>query len=174
MSRWRWHLSKLAVVASIIAVVAVVVALKFGDETTTQSLSPNEEYRVSLVEKSPAFPLVVDRNFSVRLATLNSDGHRMVADQTLFISPDEGKPVGSERFIWSKDSAYVLLVGRHFFLAEDISVVGGEQAYLLCHLPTKRIWCNSEQTKTRYSALNVAKLREIEFTLPVLTPEEAN
>jgi hypothetical protein len=83
----------------------------------------------------------VDRNFTIRLESRDEGEIR-----TVFSSPDEGMPEGTERFIWSGDSQYVLLVGSHFFVERSVAVGHSEQAYLLLHLPTKRVWCNSRQT----------------------------
>ena len=50
---------------------------------------------------------------------------------TLYRSHDEGRPEGTERLIWSKDGTKLLLVGRHFFVKEDLFLDNGDQLYFL-------------------------------------------
>jgi hypothetical protein len=153
------------------AIAAVLLAIGasswFADSTTTQSLSPDEAYRICLVERTPNLPLKIDRNFKVILATLHKHGHQEITQETLFTSPDEGKPIGSERFIWSKDSEYVLLVGKHFVVATDLPVGAGEQAYFLYHVPSNRSWCNSNQAIGKHAKLTEGELCGIDFVPPV-------
>ena len=139
------------------------VSLWFTDSTTTQSLSPNDAYRISLVERKPHLPLKIDRNFAIILETL-ADGEY----ENLFDAPDEGKPIGSERFVWSKDSDYVLLVGRHFIVDKDLPVGNGEQAYFLYHLPSKRSWRNARQAAGE--RLTATQLEQIDFVPPLAAP----
>jgi hypothetical protein len=138
-----------------------------ADSITTQSLSPDDTYRIYLTESKPNLPLTIDRNFKLSLAILDKDDKHEIARETLYISPDEGKPIGSERFIWSKDSKYVLLVGKHFFVATDLQVGHDEQAYFLYHAPSKRSWCNSQQAKGKHGILTEDELREIDFEQPI-------
>ncbi len=67
-----------------------------ADRTTDSSLSPDDSIRARLVEVGPTWDL--DRNFVIRLGFLRKDTTR-----TIFRSPVEGRPVGSDRFIWSGD-----------------------------------------------------------------------
>jgi hypothetical protein len=159
----------MAFLASTVAVVMLAMGVLpwFADTTTTQSLSPDEGYRITLVEIKPNTPLRIDRNFKLLLATLDTEDKRETNKDTLFRSPDEGKPIGSERFVWSRDSTYVLLVGKHFFVAGDLAVGNGEQAYFLYHLPSKRSWCNSKQASGTQGQLTGEQLREIDFVQPV-------
>lgn len=138
----------------------------FADSTTSQSLSPDERYRVYLVESKPNLPLRIDRNVKLYLATLDDYKHE-IERADLFVSPDEGRPIGSERFLWSRDSAYLLLVGKHFFVATDLPIADGEQAYFLYHVPSKRSWCNSRQATGKNGALTDDQLRGIDFMQPV-------
>ena len=133
-----------------------------GNDTTTRSLSPDDVWRVSLVEISPK--VNIDRDFTITLEELAHD--RRPTQETLFKSPDEGRPVGSERFIWSKDSTYVLLVGRRFTVAQDIAVGNGEQAYFLYHVPSKRSWCNARQVNW-LPAITPEILGAIDFVQPL-------
>jgi len=133
------------------AVVAIAVAVGIGvgivgastvrfwgpiEQVTLTSLSPVDRVRVSLVEK-PRGP--VDRNFELRI-----DGSG-VSPKTIFESPDEGAPAGSERIIWASDSSRFVLVGRHFFVKAAARLPEGETIYLMYDIPTGRLWCNSSQ-----------------------------
>ena len=126
------------------------------DRTTVASLSPDDSVRARLVETSPAWG--IDRNFSVRLEFLGRD-----ATRTIFSSPDEGRPAGSERFIWSKDGTMLLLVGRHFYTEPGSLLETGEHAYFLYHLPSRRGWCAADQ-KSGWPRFTNDLLQNIEFT----------
>jgi hypothetical protein len=127
------------------------------DRTTVSSLSPDDSIRARLVETSPTWAL--DRNFAVRLEFLKGDKTR-----TIFSSPDEGRPVGSERFIWSKDGTTLLLVGRHFYTTAAGPVLEmGEQAHFLYHVSSRRGWYASDQ-QSAWPNLTNDVLRSIEFT----------
>ena len=91
----------------------------FNHQTTVTSLSPNENYRVTLVERR----LDIDRNFELKLENLAS--HTIT---TVFHSPDEGRPIGSERIVWSVDDSRFLLLGRHFYATDASQLPSGEQA----------------------------------------------
>lgn len=137
----------------------VVVWLGVGAERTTLSrLSPDETLRVSLVEQ--VFPSI-DRNFQIRLQNLDT-----LKTTTLFRSPDEGMPYGSERLIWSKDGKKILLVGRHFFVKEDLFLDNGDQLYLLYEIPSGKFWINSA-FRPDLPALKAEMIEGIEFTEPV-------
>lgn len=129
----------------------------FGQHMTTSRLSPDETLRASLVERSG-----IDRNFEVRLENL-VDGEA----STIFRSPDEGGPFGTERLIWSKDGMKLLLVGRHFFVREDLFLDNGDQLYFLYDVPRKQGWWNSEGL-TITSPLKAEMVEGVEFTEPVV------
>jgi len=133
-------------------------ALFSAERTTLSRLSPDETIRASLVERERQF---IDRNFQVQLESL--------ADRTtttIFRSPDEGSPYGSERLIWSKDGTLLLLVGRHFFVKDDLFLDNGDQLYLLHHLPSGKTWCNADQSSL--PTLKAEQVRGVEFTEPVV------
>jgi hypothetical protein len=121
---------------------------------TTMLLSPDEKQQAMLLEKPVPS---IDRNFSIRL---NRD--------TIFLSPDEGSPRGSERFLWSRDSSYLLLVGRRFFIANDLDVelTTGESLYFLYNVSTKQIWCNASQV--RHERFDFEDIADIEFWEPLV------
>src|SRR4051812_39911810 len=72
---------------------------------TTESVSPNNAYRAKLVEKGE-YSGYIDRNFDIILIEQATG-----KTKTIFSSPDEGRPPGTEKFMWSEDSVYLLLVG---------------------------------------------------------------
>ena len=107
---------------------------------TLISLSPDDRSRVHLIETNGW----IDRNFQLRLERL--DG-RLIGGpiETLFPSPDEDIPIGSERILWSPDSRRFVLVGRHFLTRDGTPRMGGESLYLLFDLESGKLWCNASQ-----------------------------
>jgi hypothetical protein len=133
------------------------VAGHFAGSVTTTALSPDDQWRAALVETQPRF---IDRNFTVRVGAAAADPLSL---EPVFESPDEGMPVGSERFIWSKDAEYLLLVGRHFVVEGSARLRTGEELYLLHHVPTKRQWCNARQTRAeRFGFPDLARIAFVE------------
>ena len=127
-----------------------------GRTTTTTRLSPDETILARLLETSPAWGL--DRNFQVRLESL-VDG----TSKTIFHSPDEGRPPGTERLVWSKDGTMLLLVGRHFFVKEDLFLDTGDQLYFLYQVPSGKAWLNSAEASD-LPPLKAGTIEGIEFT----------
>ena len=135
-----------------------------GPRVTTTRLSPDETIRAQLIEVSP--PWYLDRNVSLRLEDRASG-------RTTSLMPHldgQGHPEGTERLIWSKDGAWLLLVGRHFFVREDLFLDNGDQPYFLHHLPSRRSWINSDLAgrMTDLPPLKAEQLAGIEFTEPVV------
>ncbi|WP_435010994.1 hypothetical protein P12x_002285 [Tundrisphaera lichenicola] len=156
----KWFLIVAGLVLAGLAgsVLTLVVYTKLVARTTTTSrLSPDETIRARLLEGPPH----IDRNFSINLEDLARD--EVV---TIFRSPDEGGPPGTERLIWSKDGTKLLLVGRHFFVKEDLFLDNGDQLYFLHDLPTGKSWCNSAEA-TPYPPLKADQVQGVEFTEPV-------
>ena len=131
----------LRILAVVVAGAGIVAAISFAVAprplTTIVSLSPDDRHRVHLVELAT----FIDRNFELRLETLD-DG----SIKTIFRSPDEGKPIGSERIMWSVDGSRFLLVGRHFYV-NDEAVQDGRALYLMYDIPTGKLWCNAAQQR---------------------------
>ena len=161
MKRMRKWIRILSYVAGLIALfgIGVGVGRLTGDRTTTSRLSPDETIRARLVETSPWW--APDRSVRVQLDSL-IEGTTTV----LYASPDEGRPEGTERLIWSKDGAWLLLVGRHFFVKEDLYLDNGDQAYFLYHLPSGKAWLNSAASSP-LPALKARAIDAVEFTVPV-------
>lgn len=109
-------------------------------ETTLQSLSPDDETRVRLIDTHG----YIDRNFELWIEHPLHTSPRKV-----FRSPDEGRPEGSERIVWSPDSQRFVLLGRHFYTVDEAKLPNGEQLYLMMDVSTGQIWCNATQ-QSRY------------------------
>ncbi|HET6246422.1 MAG TPA: hypothetical protein VFE47_01890 [Tepidisphaeraceae bacterium] len=109
---------------------------KPAEKTTLRSLSPDNSVRIDLIEVG-RWP---DRDFDLRLENLKTG-----ETQTIFKSPDEGMPVGSERILWSSDGKRLLLTGRHFVVREQTPIFKGASPYLMYDLPSGKIWCNATQ-----------------------------
>jgi hypothetical protein len=124
----------------------------FERPVTVTSLSPDDALRVILVER-PGF----DRNFELRLTQVRTGEAR-----TVFQSPDEGRPSGSERIVWSADGSRFLLLGRHFFVTERAKLAGGEQAYLMMDVRSGQQWCNASQ-QPRLPGFGVDELRAVKW-----------
>jgi hypothetical protein len=114
------------------------------------SLSPDDKWQVRLIDHNPWF----DRNFQLELVDLSDDS---VA--TIFDSPDEDRPIGSERIVWSPDSSRFVLIGRHFAdCPETARLPTGEIAYLLYDLKSRALRCNS-----RSQTLPPFKVEELDW-----------
>ena len=121
----------------------------FNPPNTLVSLSPDDRWRVTLIERR----LDVDRNFQLRLEDVKTGKVRVI-----FRSPDEGFPVGSERIVWSADGSRFLLLGRHFYKADATRLSSGEQLYLMMDLQSGKISCNGHQ-QSDYPAFSIDDVR---------------
>lgn len=113
-----------------------VCGCRRNDSISLASSSPDGAYRVEIAEHSDR----LDRNFHLRLHHLAG---KTVA--TVFDSPDEGRPVGTERIVWSRDSSRFVLIGRHFFVGDEARLTNGEAIYLLYDIKSGSIRCNATQ-----------------------------
>ena len=140
------------------ACLAMTYAFVFMDQAIATRLSPDETIRARLARRP------IERSFSnptLRLQYLD-EGREV----TIFHSPDTAGPQGTERLVWSKDGAWLLLVGRHFFVKDDLFLDNGDQLYFLYHVPTATGWCNSNDS--RLPPLKAEQVRAVEFTEPVV------
>jgi hypothetical protein len=145
-------------------VVALGAAFLFGrlmsrpwmgqEQTTLTSLSPDDSTRIQLVE----LPLFLDRDFELRLQDVKSG-----AIKTIFRSPDEGRPEGSERIIWSADGSKIILTGRHFAVREHTPTFDGAILYLMYDLPSGKIWCNASQ-QARFPSFELSDVALIKWS----------
>lgn len=127
--------------ATLITGIAIVLLVGCGKAKpklvlSKAATSPDGNARVSLFEQTG----LIDRNFEVRIES------SQIEARTIFSSPDEGKPIGDERFIWSSDSRMVILVGKHFLVAPRFENGRGEVLYFAYDVQAGRSWCNSSQT----------------------------
>lgn len=125
-------------------------------QTTVTSLSPDERFRVRLIERSVSF--AIDRNFVVELEDLETGTRKIVFD-----SPDEGRPIGSERFVWSQDATYCLLLGRHFYAEAEGQLSNGEIAYLLLNTTTGEVRTTASQRTSSDKSFQMADLLPIDW-----------
>lgn len=111
-----------------------VLNLQLGERLTLISVSPDDSTRALLVEPRS----FIDRNFEVRI---QEEGKSPI---TIYRSPDEDKPAGSERIIWSRDGSQFMLVGRHFISRrfDDFKLKNGEILYLMYNTKTKQMYCH--------------------------------
>lgn len=125
-------------------------------ELTTASASPDGKMTAQLLELPASF----DRNFTVQI-TREGQSPIIVLER----SPDEGRPEGTERFIWSENGEFLLLVGREFFAEPKISLESGETCYLLFQVPQRSLWLNAQQS--RIQKFQLETLSEVEWTEPM-------
>ncbi len=152
---------------SILRIVAVLMAVilsammgwfvrgwPVGLELSLRSLSPDDRWEVQLLEIRPK--LAIDRNFVLRVKD-----NKLGTSKDIFSSPDEGRPEGSERFIWSDDSTRFLLAGRHFFAnTETPTLPNGDALYLMYDVKTGELWCNASQAHFKpFTAADVELIR---------------
>lgn len=124
--------------------------------TTAVAPSPDRAYRVELLDHQGA---LIDRNFDVVLEDLTT-GQRVV----IFKSPDEGQPIGTERFIWSDDSSQFLLVGRHFYTVPSDKLTSGETLYLHYDLTRGELKCNADMSSLpRFSGADLGRFSSLSF-----------
>jgi hypothetical protein len=127
----------------------------WGEERVTTALVSPDGGRMALLVELPKF---LDRNFAVRLLPF---GEHLGKVRVIFESPDEGRPVGTERFLWSRDGRWLLLVGRRFYVRPGTPVVDDETLYLLYDTAGGSVRCNALQTKLE--GFGVADLTEMDF-----------
>ena len=106
-------------------------------DVTTSRLSPDGKYKIVLEESTP----FIDRNFRLVLHSKDSIEKHVV----VFRSPDEGHPIATERFVWSKDSNRFLLLGKNFYVHDNCKFPNGEIFYLMMDVSTNDGWCNADQ-----------------------------
>lgn len=120
-------------------IAGVARLLQVEEKATLTSLSPDDAYRVRIVERKGR-----SRAFHLRLQRLKPEGE----PETLAAwSGDEGRPAGSERVVWSVDGGRVLLLGRHFSVVDAARLPNGEQMYLLYDLASRILGDNAKERK---------------------------
>ena len=128
-------------------------SLAFNRDVTVTSLSPDDSLRIIVVEH----PSSLDRNFDVVIEDVATQQSRVV-----FHSPDEGRPIGSERVVWSADGSRFLILGRHFYIAERGKLPTGDQIYLMVDVRSGQMWCNASQ-QNQYPGFGIEDVRAIRW-----------
>ncbi len=107
-------------------------------QTTQLSLSPDERFRVRILDRG--FPSI-DRNFQVRVERLAD--HK---ETTILESPDEDyTSPGRERIVWSGDGKRFVVVGPGFIVGDGPWKPDEEVLYLMADVESGQVWCNSNQ-----------------------------
>jgi hypothetical protein len=122
--------------------------------------SPDEKYLAELVESFSGGIGNGDRHIEVRVSSLNTSNSK---SETIFKSPDVGAQ--TERLLWSKDSRYLLLLGKPGGLAvgPDAVTDRGEVLYLFYGLQKRELKCNETQLRTPMKSFDVTDLTGIDF-----------
>ncbi len=146
-------------IAGVLLILSLVVSIFWKRSEPVipiSSQSPDKSVSVSIVESVGQ----LDRNFVVVLETAGEPRVRRV----IFKSPDEGRPP-TERFLWSKDSRYLLLTARNLFVEQEAVLVNGQQLYLLYDRQTDFLKCNA--TQARHPHFKLADLKSIDWENPL-------
>jgi hypothetical protein len=107
---------------------------------TTELKSPDGRMTLRVLDRARS----AGRNFRVALLR---EGVRK--PEFLYVSPDEGRLAGTERFIWSVDGRYAVLVGRHFSVGPECEMASGESLYLLIDAANGVVMgCNAKQSES--------------------------
>ncbi len=105
-------------------------------QTTQTSLSPDERFRVRILDHG--LP-TIDRNFEVRV---ERDGK----ETTIFYSPDQDPSShGRERIVWSEDGKRFVILGRGFYVRDPPKSREEEVLYLMYDVDSGKLWCNADQ-----------------------------
>ena len=154
-------------IIGVILAITVLATLGFfkpskGRTISASRTSPDIQWRALLVEFDDDGRM--DRNFEVILRNRAGSKQRVI-----FSSPDEGRPVGTERFIWSNDSRFLLLVGRHLGISDPADRLStDEYLYLLHDLQTGTTRCNAAQ-QNKLAPFPKSEVRQIEWDEPLKT-----
>ena len=129
-------------------------------QVTTESSSPDG----SIVATVHEIGRGIDRNFQIRIS-------RGVTEKIVYRSPDEGRPIGTERFVWTRDSRYLLLVGMQFYTDGETKLATGEDLYLLYDTQTGSIKCNASQANL--PRFGIEDIRHLGFELELRSAKVA-
>lgn len=156
---------KLSTKTKLIGVAAIglwIVASVSGvfDRPISASRPSPDGSKVAMLAETPKWIPSIDRNFDFAIKDKKTGIRKVV-----FKSPDEGA-AGTERFIWSKNSTHVLLVGRNFSLDQKLQLQTGESVYILFNVDNGQIACNASQ-RPDYPRVTKEELDKIEFEEPL-------
>lgn len=156
---WRWLRALVGALASaLLLLVGSLMALVGVPYIAVSAPSPDGQVVAELVETG----LFVDRHFLVRLTTYWLGF--LPVSREIYESPDEG-PRGGERFLWSRDSRHVLLVGTNLFATDEACLASGEALYLLVNRLTGTVRSNAGGN--RGPRFSVEDLAGIDFAAPL-------
>ncbi len=150
--RKRWIV--LAAIA-LLLMIWLVVSRAIRNAPHIERQSPDRRRTARLVEHERWIGWI-DRNFEFQIIDNAADSTR-----TVFESPDEGAPPGTEQIRWTSDSRYVLVIGENFWVVEGSSDSEGKQLYLLYDIVEDRLWCNA--TQTSLPRFTNEKILELDF-----------
>lgn len=142
------------------ALLLLGIACAIGGGCTKVSLrsrSADGKVEVEMLENGVG----LDRNFRLRLRDLSTG-----AKTIIFLSPDEGRPSGTERIIWTRDGGQFLLIGRHLFVNAEAAMANGDRLYLWYDVKTKRLCCNARQ-QTQYPIFSPSEVASQEWAEPL-------
>lgn len=118
-----------------LAVVATVLGMIFfiRPRDIVVSDSPDGSQRIIVRERLR----FVDRNFRVVLVNRATGTERVV-----YTSDDQSPTNSHERFVWSRDSSKVVLVGDRYFVVPESTLENGDVVFLLYDVTSDKLWCN--------------------------------
>ena len=121
--------------------------------------SPDGKCLAELVESISGGVGNGDRHIEVRLSSPNGSTQA----ETIFKSPDVGAP--TERLLWSKDSRYLLVVGKVGGLAVGPGAVTdtGDVLYLFYDLQKRDLRCNETQLNVPMKSFDFRDVTGIDF-----------
>ncbi|MDB5340315.1 MAG: hypothetical protein JWN70_5934 [Planctomycetaceae bacterium] len=100
--------------------------------------SPDRSHRIIVREGIR----LIDRNFRVLLVDRPTGTERVV-----YTSEDQSPTNTHERFVWSKDSSKVVLVGDRYFVVPGSKLESGEIVFLMYDVNTDKLWCNEDHDR---------------------------
>ena len=128
--------------------------------TVVSKHSPDEKYLDELVESISGSMGNGDRHIELRVSNPNTSKTQA---ETIFKSPDVG--ARTERLLWSKDSRYLLVVGKAGGLGVGPEAVTdtGDVLYLLYDLEKRELKCNETQLDIPRKSFDFRDLVGINF-----------
>jgi hypothetical protein len=170
----RWRLMDRAILIALIIVASGCGKSRLSPAPwlTVSKTAPNSFYVVELWDEPQGPGFSMDRHFNVVLRDSRANGETL-----LFKSPDEGG-AGTERFAWSRDSRYFVLIGKNSGIETNAPLTrynsaynADEYAYLLYDTSERRLFCNASQDLTfpRFSIADLASKNFDPTEVPILS-----
>lgn len=124
----------------------------FHERVTAEATSPDNRLTVQVIETGR----FIDRNFQVVLRN-----RRRGSDTILFRSWDQSPAIRYESILWSNDSASFAVVGDAYYANRAADLGNGLKLFLLIHLGTNQLWCNTEYTERDLESIDIADASEV-------------